>query len=76
VIGWEAPAETPNFPIEKYTVYLDGYREVDLNPSQNTFTFTELTLGMNLKVQISASNLVGESNLSLSVNFVFANAPT
>ena len=75
-IGWEAPAVTQNFPVEKYSVYLDGSKEVDLNPSQNTFTFKELTFGMNLKVQISASNLVGESNLSLSVNFVFANVPT
>jgi hypothetical protein len=75
-IGWEAPAVTQNFPVEKYSVYLDGSKEVDLNPSQNTFTFKELTFGMNLKVQISASNLVGESDLSLSVNFVFANVPT
>jgi hypothetical protein len=78
-IHWEAPSYDGGFSVEKYTLYVAGTPtdlEADLNPSLNYLRLTGLVLGRSYKLQVSATNEIGESQLSVARTLLFANVPT
>lgn len=75
-IGWQAPLRDGGFSVTKYTLYRDSVELVNLDPSRNFFQLTDLELGKSYKLQVSASNEIGESSKSVVRTLRHANVPS
>jgi hypothetical protein len=73
-IGWSDPPSSGGFAVLDYTVYRDNANYATIDASQNIAVITGV-LGTEYKMQISATNEVGESLKSPSARITFANRP-
>ena len=75
-IKWSAPASNGGFAIQSYNLYVNNALSQTLDPAVFEFQMTGLTLGLTYKLQVSASNEIGEGSLSDANSILFANVPS
>ncbi len=81
ILSWDAPSDDGGSPILEYRIYR-GFNSGDLSfhqsvdADQTTYTDIDLTNGVTYYHQISAVNLVGESELSDEISTIPATTPS
>ena len=77
IISWTAPASNSGSAIMYYTIYKNNAALGTVaGSSTTTYTLVGLTLGNSYKLEVTATNEIGESTKSTSLALQFANVPS
>jgi hypothetical protein len=74
-VSWRLPADEGGDPVTGYSVYLDGEKVKSYTSTQNTHSFTGLTVSAFYTVAVTALNDVGESE-PVTISLKAASVPS